>query len=169
MIRVPRALAAAALALLLGAGTVSAALIWGNATVNVTVQRQIEQLINAEHLRVCGKYLSHSSQLRTIARWKATSMGIRDRMSHYTVDGRRTFDFYAQAGIPKTYGAGEIIAVNNYPDDQTARVAFNGWMGSTSHRAAIRNCDYDRFGVGTFKTAGKSNKWYAVEFTNVRR
>jgi uncharacterized protein YkwD len=104
------------------------------------------------------------------ARYKAMDMGYRDRMSHDLVDGKLVFAFYNEAGIVKTYGAGEILAWNNYPPDQSPAVAFAGWLKSSTHAAIIRNCDYDRFGVGAFKTkdpGGYESKWYAAEFTNV--
>jgi uncharacterized protein YkwD len=152
-------------------GAVHAGTGWRVGTVSRDAEHVIRALVVAEHFRVCGKTLRYDSQLVWAARYKAQDMGYRNRMSHTFLDGKRIWDFYAQAGVPRTYGAGEIIGVNTYPDLDSPRVMFRGWMNSTGHRAIIRNCDYDRFGIGAFQTRGGSEgtKWYAGEFTNTSR
>lgn len=157
---------------LLVAGTAAAITTWRLATVSGPAEKTLAELIQTEHVRVCGKALTLDSQLIWAARYKAQDMGYRNRLSHTFIDGKRIWDFYAEAGISKRYGAGENIGWNNYPDDESARRMFRGFMDSAGHRALIRNCDYDRFGVGAFQTKGGSTegkKWYAVEFTNISR
>jgi uncharacterized protein YkwD len=148
-------------------GAVYAVTAWQTGTVSKAATAELRALIGAEHFRVCSRSLAHDPQLRWVARWKAMDMGLRDDLDHRTVDGHEIWDFYDRAGIPKPYGAGEIIGVNTFPVGVTAQVVFDGWMASAGHRALIRNCDYDRFGVGAFRT--RDLKWYAVEFTNVTR
>lgn len=140
---------------------------WTTGTFNAEATQRMRDLINGEHVRACGTPLATSRQLRDVARWKAADMGLRNTISHTTVDGLRIWNLYDNAGIEWTYGAGEILAVNTFPLDETVRAAFDGWMDSDGHRAAIQNCDYDRFGVGVFRT--KDKKWYVAEFTNVVR
>ena len=146
-------------------GAVHAVTAWQTGTVSKAVELRV--LIQAEHVRVCGSSLSNDPQLRWVARWKAMDMGLRDTLSHRTVDGHVVWDFYDHAGIPKPYGAGEILGVNTFSLGTTVQVVFDGWMASPGHRALIRNCDYDRFGVGAFRT--RTLKWYVVEFTNTVR
>lgn len=156
---------AALLALLLTiitTGTVLA-FTWQRGTVSLDAQAQLTNAIAAEHRRVCGGSLSVNSQLVWAARYKAQDMGYRGYFGHAYPDGSRTYHFYPRAGIPYSQAA-EILAWNTYPDDLSAGVAFSAFMGSTSHRAAIRNCAYTRFGVGTFKVASGKH-YYAVEFT----
>lgn len=149
------------------AGAVQAVTAWPTATVSKAATAELRTLIQEEHQRACGRSLTHDPQLRWVARWKAIDMGFRDTLSHRTTDGHEAWDFYDRAGIPHPYGAGEILGVNTYPLETTAQAIFDGWLGSPGHRALIRNCDYDRFGVGAFRT--RDTKWYAVEFTNVVR
>lgn len=165
-----RALFFGLLLLLLVTG-IALAFSWNNASVSVTPESEIVTKIKAEHLRVCGEPLVVQSGLTWAARYKAQDMGYHDKMAHPLSDGRMIWEFYNEAGISWPYGAGEIVAWNTYPDDQTASVAFNGWMNSPGHRAIIQNCDFDHFGVGAFKTkdGGTLSKWYAAEFTNVYR
>ena len=157
---------AAILALLLTiatTGTVLAAFSWTRGTVSTTTQGQLANAIAAEHLRVCGSALSTNGQLTWAARYKAQDMGYRGYFGHAYIDGSRTWSFYPRAGVSYTQAA-EILAWNNYPDDISANAAYQAFMSSSSHRGAIRNCAYTRFGVGTFKVAG-GKKYYAVEFT----
>lgn len=151
-------------------GSAVAGLAWRNATIYGAATREIRDLIQAEHRRVCGKTIDHDKQLREAARWKAMDMGFRDYFAHALQDGSYVWDYYAEAGISKRYGAGEIIAVNTYPDGQTAQVAFDGWMRSDGHRELIQACDFDHFGVGVFKTRGDGaypQRWFVAEFTNL--
>lgn len=148
------------------AGTALGATIWRGATVGVTEGYALRDLINAEHHRVCGSYLVNDAQLVWVARWKAQDMGYRGYFAHAALDGSHVWDFYDRVGIPWSKGTGEILAWNSYPDDYAASVAYSQFMASSSHRAAIRNCAFDRFGVGSFKAGTK--RLFAVEFTNVQ-
>ncbi len=143
---------------------------WGVGRPSESAEAIVRGLINGEHSRVCGKTLDHRPKLGWAARYKAMDMGYRDTLSHAFVDDSRIRDFYPEVRIDFSHGAGEIIGVNTYSDSGSPRRIFEGWMASPDHRGAIRNCDYDRFGVGAFQTKGGNSgtKWYAVEFTNPR-
>jgi uncharacterized protein YkwD len=161
--RVARALTVALLGLAIGIGPTDAVTTWRTGTISRTAARELGNRIAAEHLRVCGRALVWDMQLRDVATWKAQDMGYHDTFSHRDEAGHVAWDFYARAGIPNAGGSAEIIAVNTWSVTDSPRVAFLGWMGSDSHRAAIRSCTYTRFGVGAFRTRDK--KWYAAEFT----
>ena len=167
-----RALFFALIAVLSVTTSVMAVTLWQNATVAPSAEDYIRKHIAAEHYRVCGHAIVFNTKLSWASRYKAEDMGYRNKMSHPLIDGKMVWDFYNNAGIGWTYGAGEIVAWNNWPDDQSAAVAFKGWMNSDGHRAIIQNCDFDHFGVGVFKTkvgGGEGGKWYAAEFTNTSK
>jgi hypothetical protein len=166
------------IAVLLSTGIVSAVvdITWGVATVSSPAEKIIEDLIQQEHTRVCGEPLILSSKLDWSARYKAMDMGMHQAMTHLDNDGKMQWEFYAVEGI-KYVHAGENIAWNNYPDDQSPEVAFNGWMNSAGHRAIIQECDFTWVGVGAYKTieddvsggtcspdGGLCGHWYVAEF-----
>lgn len=136
---------------------------WRAGTVHATPQNELRDLIAAEHRSACGSDLAHDAQLIWAARFKAQDMGYNGYFGHTTSSGKAMWDLYARAGVPWS-SASEILAWNNYPDDSSAAAAFRAFMSSASHRSAIRNCTFTRFGVGVFRVAG-GKKYYAVEFT----
>lgn len=62
------------------------------------------------------------------------------------------------------YSAGEVIASNNYPwGDQSAKVIFNSWMGSSSHRAVLMSSTFNYIGIGVaYRSANASTYASAV-------
>ena len=157
-----RAIAVAVLLLVLTAGTVSAAIVWRSATTNSGPENILRDLIMVEHQRVCGRSLAGDSRLIWMARYRATDMVLRGYFAHREpLTGKRVFDHMQKAGISFSHAA-EIIAWNTYPDDLSAREAFRMFMGSTSHRGAIRSCAYTNIGVGDYKVGAK--RMYAVLF-----
>jgi hypothetical protein len=57
------------------------------------------------------------------------------------------FDILNASGIT-WYGAGEIIAWNNYPMDVSASTANHQWLGSPDHLAIVISNNYNYVGVG---------------------
>ena len=65
-------------------------------------------------------------------------------------------------GISYSY-AGENIAWNNWPWDQTAGHAVTAWKNSPPHLENIMNCHYTKFGTGVAESPdGKI--WYTMIF-----
>lgn len=62
------------------------------------------------------------------------------------------------------YGTGEVIASNNYPwGDQAARVLFDGWMASSTHRAILMSSSFNYIGIGVaYRSANHSTYASAV-------
>ncbi|MPZ22728.1 MAG: hypothetical protein GEU28_04115 [Dehalococcoidia bacterium] len=58
--------------------------------------------------------------------------------------------------------AGENIARNFYPRNQTVQFTFDQWMGSAGHRGNILNPRYDRVGIGHCTKWNGENFWVAV-------
>jgi uncharacterized protein YkwD len=148
---------------MLGTGVVVAAIVWGNATVASGPEYDLGGRINAEHKRVCGgASLSNDARLIWSARYRSSDMVMNGYFAHVNPwTGRRVWDLYKRVGIGYSF-AGEIIAWNSYSDDQSALGAYNQFMGSTSHRAVIRDCHYTRIGVGAYKAGTK--RMFTVEF-----
>ncbi len=88
------------------------------------------------------------SRLMAIAHARSVDMATKHYRSHTQPDGRMVFDILTAEKI-MWYGAGEIIAWNNYPTMETSLpVANAGWMGSKGHRDIIVSPSYNYVGVG---------------------
>jgi hypothetical protein len=138
---------------------------WAGGSFDGAAEDTMASLISAEHARVCGTTLLRAFQHDSIDRWRAKDMVVRGYFSHIIKGtSRNVFSYFADYGIRGYLGGGEIIAWNMYPDDVAAGAAFNSFMGSPGHRAVIRSCSNNTFGVGAFKgTNGR--KMFAVTFS----
>ena len=87
------------------------------------------------------------ARLMAIARARSDDMVAQDYFSHTQPDGRNVFDILNASGIT-WYGAGEIIAWNNYPMDVSASTANHQWLGSPDHLAILISNNYNYVGVG---------------------
>jgi uncharacterized protein YkwD len=131
------------------------ALSWGNARSSPTAEGYLASSINREHARVCGTTLASDGRLVSMARYRAVDMLANDYFAHADPwTGRRFWHYLRTVGIGYSASA-EILAWNNYPNDLAAAVAYEGFMDSDGHRAAIRSCTYTRYGVGSYKANGK--------------
>lgn len=102
------------------------------------------------------------TRMNAIARARATDMATKNYFSHTQPDGRKVFDLIEEANIT-WYGAGEIIAWNNWPTlDSSAAAANEGWLGSSSHRAVILSSGYNYVGVGMANADNGKVYWVAV-------
>ena len=82
-----------------------------------------------------------------VAQLRSNDMASRGYFAHESPEGETAFSLMNQYGVP--YGwAGENLARNNYPDDQSVAVAIGGLMGSPPHRANILNVNFTHLGVG---------------------
>lgn len=97
--------------------------------------------------------------LMAIARDRANVMAQTDIMSHTEPNGRKVFDRLNDAGLT-WYGAGEIIAWNNYPAEYTTAEAIRAWMASPGHRAIMVSTGYNYVGFGAAVSAS-GKKYYA--------
>ena len=97
-----------------------------------------------------------------IARARSVDMATKHYFSHTQPDGRNVFDILTRQHIA-WYGAGEIIAWNNYPTSSSTANANRQWMNSPGHKAIVLSTSYNYVGVGLAIDASTGKKlWTAV-------
>ncbi len=103
------------------------------------------------------------SRLMAIARARSVDMATKHYFSHTQPDGRNVFDILNAQHIT-WYGAGEIIAWNNYPGlDLSTANANSQWMNSPGHKAIVLSTTLNYVGVGLAIDASTGKKlWTAV-------
>jgi uncharacterized protein YkwD len=103
------------------------------------------------------------SRLMAIARARSVDMVTKNYFSHTQPDGRNVFNILSAQHIT-WYGAGEIIAWNNYPTLETSVAAANNqWLNSPGHYAIVVSTSYNYVGVGLALDASTGKKmWTAV-------
>ena len=102
------------------------------------------------------------SRLMAIARARSADMATKDYFSHTQPDGRNVFDIISAKKIT-WYGAGEIIAWNNYPTLETSVAAANNqWLNSPGHKAIVVSTTYNYVGVGLALGTNGKKLWTAV-------
>ncbi len=126
-------------------------------------EREVIALTNADRTSNGVASLQPRDDLATIARARSYDMAERNYFSHaMPPDGSYFESLLDLAGIAYSQ-AGENIARNNYPDNETARRAYTGFMNSGSHRANILDPAYREIGVGVwFRPDGMT--YYTVLF-----
>lgn len=98
--------------------------------------------------------------LLPIARARSGDMATRNYFSHTTPEGGTVQDLVYAAGLSYTW-VNEILARNNYPEDQTLGVAVNAFMNSPAHRAHVLHPVYYRAAVGEARST-TGMKYYTV-------
>ena len=102
------------------------------------------------------------SRLMAIARARSADMAAKNYFSHTQPDGRNVFDMISAQKI-NWYGAGEIIAWNNYPTLATSVAAANNqWLNSPGHKAIVVSTTYNYVGVGLALGTNGKKLWTAV-------
>src|SRR5438876_11024906 len=103
------------------------------------------------------------ARLMAIARARSADMVANNYFSHAQPDGRNVFDIISASGIT-WFGAGEIIAWNNYPTLDTSLQRANlDWLGSPGHYAIVVSTSYNYVGVGLAIDPATGKKvWTAV-------
>lgn len=128
---------------------------------------RLAELIRQEHLRACGHSLVRASQHNRLDRWRADDMLTKGYFSHSIPAGGHYWDYFRRYGIEDWVApyASEILATNTGYSSDTAggTAAYKGFMDSSAHRAAIRNCSYNAFGVGAYRVG--SHRVFAVTFS----
>jgi hypothetical protein len=126
-------------------------------------ETKMVSLLNAERAKAGLVSLKVDGRLSSIARARSADMVAKRYFSHTQPDGRNVFDLLNAAKVT-WYGAGEIIAWNNWPTlADSATQAKNGWMGSAGHRNIVMSSSYNYVGIGLAVDASTGKKiWTGV-------
>jgi uncharacterized protein YkwD len=100
--------------------------------------------------------------LRQMALARSRDMVQKGYFAHDAPDGTNIFTMLKSASISYKY-AGEIIANNNYRDDEAASQAFSGFMNSPHHHEIMLDSRYTIAGVGE-ATDAKGFHYFTVIF-----
>jgi uncharacterized protein YkwD len=164
MRRAPRLFALAGVTLLVAAflAPSTAAAATDPWTVSQAEQEMVK-LLNADRTSAGLVPVQVDSRLMAIARARSTDMATKHYFSHTQPDGRNVFDILTAQNIT-WYGAGEIIAWNNYPTLQLSTPTANTqWMNSPGHKAIVMSTTLNYVGVGLAIDAASGKKyWTAV-------
>lgn len=98
-----------------------------------------------------------------IAQLHSSDMAARGYFSHVTPEGGTVFTLLTQHGVPYNW-AGENLARNDYPANQTVAVAIRDLMASPTHRANILSGTFSRLGV-SMSVDGAGFRYFAMVFT----
>ncbi len=127
-------------------------------------ETQLLDLINHARQEQGLRAVSLNNSLRVIALSRSQDMITRGYFSHTTPDGANFLNMLQNAHAPYGY-AGEIIANNNYDNNQTAQQAYIGFMNSPHHHEIMMDPHYTLAGVGEAANA-KGFHYYTVIFTD---
>jgi uncharacterized protein YkwD len=162
-----RRLASLSLLVILGASLIGPAAVGAAdlsvdpATVNAE-EAHLVSLLNADRAALGLVAVRVDPRLMAMARARSSDMIVNNYFSHTQPDGRNVFDILAASGIG-WYGAGEVLAWNNYPMDVSASTANHQWLNSPDHLAIVISADFNYVGVGLAvdPTTGKK-MWTAI-------
>jgi uncharacterized protein YkwD len=120
-------------------------------------------LLNADRAAAGLVPVRIDTRLMAIARARSVDMATRHYFSHTQPNGKNVFDILNANGIT-WYGAGEIIAWNNYPTLELSTGNANSqWMNSPGHKAIVLSTTLNYVGVGLAIDASNGKKlWTAV-------
>ncbi len=97
-----------------------------------------------------------------VAYLRSQDMAANSYFSHTSPSGETAFSLMDSNAVP--YGwAGENLARDNYPDDQTVAVSVADLMASPGHRDNILSTNYTEMGVG-FAEDSAGMKYYTMVF-----
>ncbi|MGB2694940.1 MAG: CAP domain-containing protein [Dehalococcoidia bacterium] len=107
--------------------------------------------------------LAASGCVTYVAQIRSDDMAANNYFAHSSPSGDTAFTLMDHYGVP--YGwAGENLARNNYPDNQSVGIAIRDLMASSGHRANILNTNYTKMGIG-YREDGSGMKYFTMIFT----
>jgi uncharacterized protein YkwD len=129
-----------------------------------SLETDLIRRLNAERATAGLSDLVVDANLVQIARIRSSDMATSGYFSHTSPEGQTAFTLLDQWGIPYHW-AGENLARNNYPVEETVGVAIRGLMASPSHRFNILYPNYNRVGVG-YAEDGSGMRFYTIVFVD---
>ena len=118
--------------------------------------------INAQRTAAGMAPLQLDPSLVMVARERSNDMAQNGYFAHVSPTGDTAFSLMDRYGIPYAW-AGENLARNNYPDDESVAVALRDWMASQGHRDNILGPHYQTVGVGA-AVDGAGMKYFTLVF-----
>jgi uncharacterized protein YkwD len=113
------------------------------------LETQLFELINAERAKAGLAPYVWDAGLTKIARTRSQQLIDQGYFGHVDPFGYAMYvELLAYFGFTQYAWAGENLAMNNFPVDQTAATAMRGLMNSPTHRANLLAGDFSRIGVG---------------------
>lgn len=113
--------------------------------------------INNERVQQGMPALAADGCVVYVAQIRSNDMASHNYFAHVSPTGDTAFSLMDTYGVP--YGwAGENLARNNYPDDQTVAVAIRDLMASAGHRENILGPHYTGLGVAAVNDG--TGMWY---------
>jgi uncharacterized protein YkwD len=106
-----------------------------------------------------------SDTLMEIARERAAAMASMQSMTHYNPDGSTVFDMMYERDYDYVTGSENIHYNYGYSDQQSVRVAVEGWIDSPDHYASMINPALGRIGIG-IATGANGRTYYSVVFSD---
>ncbi len=97
-----------------------------------------------------------------VAQIRSDDMANLGYFSHTSPTGETAFSLLDANRVPHGW-AGENLARNNYPDDESVAVAIRDLMASPPHRANILNVNYSAIGVAV-AFDGQGMKYFTMIF-----
>lgn len=97
-----------------------------------------------------------------VAQIRSDDMASIGYFSHTSPTGETAFSLLDANRVPHGW-AGENLARNNYPDDETVAVAIRDLLASAGHRANILNVNYTSIGVAV-AFDGEGMKYFTMVF-----
>lgn len=113
----------------------------------VPLEARLLELMNRARVEQGLAALELDAQLVEMARERSKDMAARNYFAHTTPEGDLVFNMMDRRGILYQL-AGENLARNNYPQDQSAEVAHQGFMKSPTHAENVMDKLFNKVGIG---------------------
>lgn len=110
-------------------------------------EQQLVALTNSHRIYRDIKPMLVDSSLVEVARFRCNDMASKNYFSHQGPDGKTVVDLMHQIKYPYLI-AWENIASNNFPLEDSPRVAFDGLLKSPGHAGNMFDPKLTHFGVG---------------------
>ncbi len=119
--------------------------------------------VNDQRVAAGLRPVTLDASVTDLARARSNDMAQRNYFSHTTPDGTNFLGMMGDRKISYQY-AGEILARNNYPNDQAQQTALNSYLASATHKAVIFDGRYTTVGVGYTFSSEDAMHYFTVIF-----
>ncbi len=128
-----------------------------------SVENYLLTAINQQRAAAGLQAVQVDGAITSLARSRSNDMAERNYFSHTNPEGKNFLPMMGERNIAYKF-AGEILARNNYPDDEAAKVAIDSYLGSSAHKAIMLDGRFTLVGIGYTKSAEDEMQYYTVIF-----